>query len=144
MDILAVDLGTTNLKVSLINIDEKDNNISVIESITKKINPLVPVQRAHEHDPNEIRRELFKAIRHISRIHNIDAVVTSTCLFATIVINRKFEPLTNIITWIDERSNKYLGLLGDRALEIYYKTGCPPLHIYTLPKVLWLKHECPV
>ncbi|MEM0001456.1 MAG: FGGY family carbohydrate kinase [Desulfurococcaceae archaeon] len=79
----------------------------------------------------------------MSRKYIIDAVITSTYLFATVIVNRKLEPLTNIITWIDERSDKYVNLVKNNAFEIYRRTGCPPLHIYTLPKILWLKHENP-
>ncbi|MEM4953419.1 MAG: FGGY family carbohydrate kinase [Desulfurococcaceae archaeon] len=143
MNILTVDLGTTNLKVSLVNINEKEDRISVIESITRRITPLVPAPNAHEHNPAEIKQELFEIIRHMSRKYIIDAVITSTYLFATVIVNRKLEPLTNIITWIDERSDKYVNLVKNNAFEIYRRTGCPPLHIYTLPKILWLKHENP-
>lgn len=143
MNILAIDLGTTNLKASLLKIDENDNNIVMIESITRKINPVIPSPKAHEHDPRVIKQELFEVIKHISKRYIVDALVTSTYLFATIVLNNRYEPLTNIITWMDERSVKYVDLIKDEALEIYRRTGCPPLHIYILPKVLWFSHENP-
>jgi gluconokinase len=143
LNILAIDLGTTNLKTSLVRIDEKDGNVTTVKSITRKVNPMIPAPRAHEHSPHEVKQELFGAVRRISREYPVDALVISTYLFATIVLNRRYEPLTNIITWIDERSERYLGLIKDKAPEIYSKTGCPPLHIYTLPKLLWLSHENP-
>ena len=143
MNVLAIDLGTTNLKASLLKIDEKDSNIIAVESITKKINPIIPSPRAHEHDPRVIKQELLEIIKHISRKYVVDALITSTYLFATIILNKKFEPLTNIITWVDERSYKYVSLIKDKALEIYHRTGCPPLHIYTLPKILWFSHDNP-
>jgi Sugar (pentulose and hexulose) kinases len=67
LNILAIDLGTTNLKASLLKIDENDNNIVMIESITRKINPVIPSPKAHEHDPRVIKQELFEVIKHISK-----------------------------------------------------------------------------
>lgn len=143
MNIVTIDLGTTNLKLSVVSINEKEARLQVLDSITIRITGYTPTPKAYEHIPNEIKKTLFSMIKYFASKFKIEVVTASTYLFATIVVNKDFNPLTNIITWLDERASKYVPILKDYAIELYRRTGCPPVHIYTLPKLLWLKHEHP-
>ncbi len=141
MNIAAIDLGTTNIKISIVDIDEKNCEVKILESINRRLTAYTPVPNAYEHSPLEIKGHFTEMLQHLSHRYNIDVLVLSTYLFATVIVDRMLNPLTNIITWIDERANRYVELIRDKAYELYRRTGCPPIHIYTLPKILWLKHE---
>lgn len=143
MNIATIDLGTTNVKISIVGIDEKELSIQVLDSISRKLSAYTPVPKVHEHSPHEIRKCILELLQHLSHKHRIDAVVLSTYLFATVIVDKTLKPLTNIVTWLDERAYRYVKLIENRASELYQRTGCPPIHIYTLPKILWLNHEKP-
>ncbi|MEM0228170.1 MAG: FGGY family carbohydrate kinase [Ignisphaera sp.] len=143
MNIATIDLGTTNIKISIVSIDEKELSIQILDSISRKLSAYTPAPKVHEHNPHEIRKSVSELLQHLSHKHRIDAVVLSTYLFATVIVDRTLKPLTNIVTWLDERACRYVKLIEDRASELYQRTGCPPIHIYTLSKILWLKHEKP-
>lgn len=143
MNVAAIDLGTTNTKVSIISVDEREARVQLLDSASRRLAAQTPEPKAYEHSPLEIRLCISEMLHHLSRRHRVDAIVLSTYLFATVMVDRSLKPLTNVITWVDERANSYVQLIAGRASELYRRTGCPPIHIYTLPKILWLRHEKP-
>jgi len=136
MRILSVDLGTTNLKASVVKV--RDSNLEVLESITERIPPEISEPGAYEHNPKVVESLFAKVVKHLSA-WKPEAVSLSTYLFGAVFIDEAGNPLTNIITWMDERPLEALGELRIYAGELYKRTGCPPIHIYALPKILWLK-----
>jgi len=136
MRILSVDLGTTNLKASVVKVG--DSKLEVLESITERIPPEIPEPGAYEHNPKVVENLFAKVVKHLS-VWRPEAVSLSTYLFGVVFVDEAGSPLTNIITWMDERPLEALGELRTYAGELYRRTGCPLIHIYALPKILWLK-----
>lgn len=66
-------------------------------------------------------------------------------MHSLIVMDEEHRPLTNSITWADNRSQAYAKKLrlSDRGQEIYGKTGTPIHAMSPLCKLFWLKHEDP-
>ncbi|MEM0296733.1 MAG: FGGY family carbohydrate kinase [Zestosphaera sp.] len=143
MRVLSIDLGTTNLKTSVLEIGDDLRQVRTLKSIVSRLTPHTPEPGAHEHSPQEVRMLITQHVRHLTRSFKVDAVVLATYLFATVIVDRELKPRSNIITWLDERSIKFVRLVGERGPELYRRTGCPPTHIYTLPKLLWLRRSCP-
>jgi len=143
LNIVTIDLGTTNLKISLVNLNEKDYSVSILESINRRLTTYTPTSGSYEHSPTEIKRIITESLQHFSHRYKVDVIIPATYLFAMILMDRELRPKTNILTWLDTRAINYIGFITDKALELYRRTGCPPLHIYTLPKLVWLKHEMP-
>ncbi len=136
MRIIAVDVGTTNLKASVIEVGEKD--FRVLESIVERIPPEIPELGAYEHNPRVIEDLLKKLLKHLSR-WKPEILSLSTYLFGIMLVDSTGTPLTNIITWMDDRALHSINELKKYSEDLYIRTGCPLIHIYALPKILWLK-----
>ena len=136
MNIVSIDLGTTYIKVANISLEG-----GAVPDITRSVEiptPYVkPTTKAYEHNPKEVFKLLYKTVRKVGA--KADAIVLSTYLFGILGVDKDYRPLTNVITWVDERPVKALRYLKTYSREIYLRTGCPLLHIYGLPKILWLK-----
>lgn len=143
MNIATLDLGTTNAKASVVSVDEDSGSVEILNTVSRRLTPHTPEPEAYEHNPLEVKQCITEMLQHLSHKHRVDALVLSTYLFATTIVDRGLKPLTNIVTWVDERAKRYVELLRGRALELYRRTGCPPTHVYSLPKILWLRHEKP-
>ncbi|MCX8186580.1 MAG: FGGY family carbohydrate kinase [Sulfolobales archaeon] len=138
-----MDLGTTHVKGALLNFDDKKEVLSVVRSLSYRIEPVRPEPLAYEHDPREILKLVKIIIKEICSGVSIDSIVLTSYLFGVFLANERFEPLTNIYTWVDERSYEVLIELKPFSKELYGRTGCPHLHVYALPKLLWLKRRSP-
>lgn len=139
MIVASIDLGTTNVKAALIDFDERDEKITLTRLESYRIEPVVEAPGAYEHDPRIVLHYVKNLMKNISRGVSIDAIVLTSYLFGLVAVDEHFDYLTNIMTWMDERPYSVLGDLRKYARELYERTGCPPLHIYALPKILWLK-----
>lgn len=143
MRVASVDVGTTNIKGSLIDVDESSGELSVLEAVNVRQVVVGEERGAHEHEPRYVLRTMEEVIAHLVRSYGKpDCVVVSSYLFS-VVATRDGEHVTRIITWLDERSREVLDELGPSRDEIYLRSGCPPLPIYALPKVLFLKKRKP-
>lgn len=67
----------------------------------------------------------------------------TTYLFGLLLADAEMKPITNIFTWLDERPYEALKELQPFSKELYIRTGCPHLHVYALPKLLWLRRRVP-
>ncbi|QOJ79185.1 gluconokinase [Infirmifilum lucidum] len=142
MYFLATDVGTTTLKVSVI--DEKSNFLFYK---TVEIPVLRAEHHAAEHDPEFLLRVFLELAREAvsSSKVKIDALVFSGYLFGLVGIDPQGEPLTGILTWLDRRPVEILGEMYSKVQPplVYEKTGCPPLYIYQLAKIYWLYRRKP-
>src|SRR5688572_8156867 len=122
---LAIDLGTTNLKVGLV--DELGEILSVRSS---------PLQThssepgAAEHDPEELTRLLLDMCRQVLTDIDKDQVayiVSSTYHFGMMMLDAHRKPLTPITLLTDIRSqhtfSEFMAAFAD--VDVYQKTGCP-------------------
>lgn len=136
MRILTVDIGTTNVKAAIV-----DEQGRVTRVASREVPLLSPEPGAAEHSPLAILGAVSETSNIVSRNSTVDAVALSCYQHGLLVVDKEFRPLTNVITHMDWRSTPYVSEIESRAeaLELYRRTGCPPLFVYALPKIIWLK-----
>ena len=137
MRVLSVDVGTSFIKAALV---EVDGELRVLGYTNVPVETRSPEPLAYEHDPHEVVGSVVKLLKHYSSF-DPDVVSLSTYLFGFVAVDEELKPLTGVLTWQDERATVALQQLKPYVQELYWRTGCPPLHIYTLPKLLWLKER---
>ncbi|PMQ01505.1 MAG: carbohydrate kinase [Dictyoglomus sp. NZ13-RE01] len=136
--ILAVDIGTTNVKAGVL-----DFNGNILRIASKE----VPLERDDtgkaEHNPDTLFETFIKICREVSEgfEDRIILLVPSTYMFALLPVDKDLKPLTGIITLLDTRSQETFEELSKVVdfEEIYNRTGCPPLFHYPFAKIYWLK-----
>ena len=143
--LLAVDIGTTNVKGALFRIDDGGIVDSFKQSIHTYLDEKLGVA---EQSPEEIHEAFKKVVAYFTRKYqaaNILSVFLSSQMHAFGVLSKDGKPVTNLLTYFDTRSKEFLPLVNRVGYELYRETGCPPLHIYPLVKALlarsrgWLK-----
>lgn len=141
MRVVSIDIGTTNIKSALIEFNESEKVLRIAEARN------IPQQAIsdgviHEHSPRYIVDRVLEELKHYaSTYRSIDAVIFSTYLFSQVLVDEAGEPITNIVTWLDRRTEKVMHRVAGIARLVYERTGCPPLTIYNLPKILYLSEH---
>ncbi|SHN49059.1 gluconokinase [Fervidobacterium gondwanense] len=136
--ILAIDLGTSYLKVGLI-----DQKGKILKSERKRLKLITDSFGKAEHDVNALSKLLLKTTKKVIEGYEnrIAAIVPSTYIFGIMAADSNGKPLTNLITLLDTRSrvvhNDFLGIFDPD--EIYYRSGMPPTFHSSLYKVFWLR-----
>ncbi len=140
--VLAIDVGTTNLKAAVVDSSGSVKRISSYELPLERPEPGAAV-----HDPNRLFEVLVKASREAVRgfEREVEAVVLSAYLFGLLPVDSKCRPLDYIMTWVDTRPAPVAEKLKAEVdmREVYERTGCPPLFIYQLSKLIWLRQSRP-
>ncbi|MEO5996731.1 MAG: FGGY family carbohydrate kinase, partial [Chitinophagaceae bacterium] len=141
---LAIDLGTTNLKVGLVN---EEGEILLVRSSPLKTNSSEP--GAAEHDPEELKRLLFDMCNQVLTADYKDQVayiVSSTYQFGLMLLDAQKKPLTDITLLTDIRSQQTFSDFMDAFsdIDIYQKTGCPLISQYVLPRLFYFSKEKPL
>ncbi len=140
---LAIDLGTTNLKVGLVN--EQGDILSVCSS---PLQTYSSEPGAAEHDPEELKRLLGDLCREV--LTNVDKdqveyIISSTYQFGMMLMDAQRNPLTPITLLTDIRSQQtfsdFMSAFDD--IDIYQKTGCPLISQYVLPRLFYFFKENP-
>jgi len=134
--ILTVDYGTTNVKAALV--DEEGN---VVSSSFLRNTLLTSPDGSAEHNPKELFTNSLKAMRSVIRgyEHRIAAIALSTYLHGLMAIDFNEDVILNVMTHLDLRAAGYEDTYSSSGYELYKRTGCPPIFVYPLPKILWLK-----
>ncbi len=139
---LVVDVGTTNVKAGLVAPDGK-----VISHASEGLGLCRPERGAAEHDPEEILAAFGSIIRETAEGYEgeIEIIGLTGYQFGFVPLDEEMEPLSGIMTLMDERSKSVMPDFQKRKDldRIYRRTGCPPLFSYLLPKLLWLREEKP-
>lgn len=138
MRVLAVDIGTTNVKAAVV--DERGR---VLKAASRELPLHSPEPGAAEHSPGEILAAVAETSRLAAKGFEVAAVALSCYQHGLLAADRELRPLTNALTHLDSRAAPYAAEVerGCDPLELYRRTGCPPLFVYALPKILWLKRE---
>lgn len=140
--ILAVDVGTTYLKVGRLGLDGRVYRTAVRE---------VPVLRDErgraEHDPETLWNRLVEAVREVMAEDpaTVRWMLLSAYQLSLLPLDASGYPLTGIITLQDTRARETFPGLLERmdARTVYERTGCPPLFQYPLAKLEWLRVRQP-
>jgi gluconokinase len=138
--VLAVDLGTTNIKSGII-----DKEGRILALIQKEL----PLEKDSfgkaEHNPETIFNIFVEVVREVVKgfEERISILITSSYMFGLLPLDKNKRPLTGIITLLDTRSREVFDDLLKEAdfKEIYKRTGCPPLLYYPFVRIYWLKKK---
>ena len=140
--VLVVDVGTTNIKAGVV-----DPEGSLLSQASRNLEVHRPEKGAAEHDPEEVLEALYEMVRAATDGYEgeIEVLGLTGYQHGFLPLDEEGEPLTGLITLMDERPKGVMSELQNREdlAEIYQKTGCPPLFTYQLPKLLWFQKEKP-
>ncbi|MCC5895417.1 MAG: gluconokinase [Alkalibacterium sp.] len=141
---IGVDIGTTSCKAVLFSEKGKNLHQATVEY------PLhTPEPKAAEQDPYEIYEAVILAVQSVMNTSKIErsslqVISFSAAMHSLIAVDEKGEPLTQTITWADQRSEPYAKMLKDtNGQSIYEKTGTPIHPMSPLCKLIWLREEKP-
>lgn len=143
MYILGVDIGTTNTKVIAYTPEGRS-----MAGADMSNSPLSMVAGYHELDPAMILKAVVKTMQDV-RMHMGKEPLVGCCfssaMHSLLAVDAAGRPLTNLITWADNRSSAQAAALKATAKgnEIYNRTGTPIHPMSPLCKLLWMKEEQP-
>jgi gluconokinase len=143
--VIAVDIGTTSTKALVV---DEHGAIKGHHSIGYNLSSPLP-DRA-EQNPNDIYEAVIESV-HLALVSSAvssDAVVCvsfSSAMHSLIAVDEGFNPLTEMITWADNRSIEQANQLksGSQGMGIYLRTGTPLHPMSPLTKLMWLKANEP-
>lgn len=140
--IIGIDIGTTATKGILYNnegieVCSKSHSYHLIQN---------EVDQAEE-DPLLIYQYVEDIITELSREAKgqVCAISWSSQMHSLIGLDKDKNPLTNIITWADNRSKHIVSEAKESGLglKIYNKTGIPIHPMAPVYKLMWLKQDQP-
>ncbi|MBS1975409.1 MAG: carbohydrate kinase, partial [Bacteroidetes bacterium] len=135
--ILAIDLGTTNLKAGLI-----DERGEILSSSSLAIKTISRETGAAEHDPEDLKNlvvALCKKVLENNRKEEVQYIIASTYHFGLMMLDQQRKPLTGMTLLTDTRSQNTFSEFAARFADddIYQKTGCPFISQYLLPRLYY-------
>ena len=142
--IIGIDMGTTHTKAVVTTTGGE-----VLYEEKEGYPTLQPFPGHSEQDPvllfNAVVTVLEKVLENIKDKENVAAVCFSAAMHSIMAIDENGNPLTNLYTWADTRSNKYAKDLKDSELgkSIYLETGTAVHPMSPLCKITWIRHEVP-
>ncbi len=141
MNVIAVDIGTSNCKAVVLN--DKGKVLKAFESSTK---PIQPKPGWNEQNADTIFNAVLQLLQQafsFCKYENISCVSFSAAMHSLLAVDKNGKPLMNMITWADLRSTHYAHQLKQKpiAKKLYAVTGVPVHAMSPLCKLLWMKHE---
>lgn len=143
--VIGVDIGTNSTK-SILFTKKGD----VIKQHAVKYSLHFPTPGAAEQDPEEIFSAVITTVRKVAKDSEIElseilCLSFSALMHSLIAVDSQGKPLTNIITWADNRSAKWAEIIKQErgGHEIYLRTGTPIHPMSPFVKLVWLRNECP-
>lgn len=142
--VLAVDIGTTSTKTLIV---DRKGAVHAAHSVEYPL--YTPKPDRAEQDPEQIYRAVLKGIRTVLEKKGLSGkdilcVSFSSAMHSLLAVDRNHRPLTNCITFADNRSTEYVRLLREKydGHRIYLNTGTPIHPMSPLLKLMWMKdHE---
>ncbi|MEZ0345921.1 MAG: FGGY family carbohydrate kinase, partial [Infirmifilum sp.] len=138
---LALDIGTTNVKGAVFQLGRG----IPLDSIARRVSLYTNEENmVAEQDPKEINLAVEEVISYFTKKYGSDKISTiflSSQMHAFGVMDGEGRPKTRLLTYFDTRSREVLPEIEVRSYELYTRTGCPPLHIYPLAKILLAKRR---
>ncbi|MGM0904129.1 MAG: gluconokinase [Bacillota bacterium] len=141
--LIGVDIGTTSTKAVLFT---KKGEVVAHHSVGYPLH--TPNPSTAEQDPEEIFQAVLNSIDGCMKKSglpstDIACVSFSSAMHSVIAVDAEGNPLTNSITWADNRSTKWAEKIKHEwnGHEIYLRTGTPIHPMSPLSKLVWLKNE---
>ncbi|MFT4152962.1 gluconokinase [Parafilimonas sp.] len=143
MNIIAIDIGTSNCKAIITGMDLK-----VFKTFEYATQPITPKQGWNEQNAATIFKEVVKMLQQSINFcgeENIACVSLSAAMHSLLAVDKNGAPLMNMLTWADLRSARYAQALEKKNLakKLYAATGVPVHAMSPLCKLMWLKNEQP-
>lgn len=140
---LAIDLGTTNLKVGLIN-----EGGAIVSLCATGVSTVCNEAGAAEHDPGQLKDMIIALCKKVLKDNDkseVKYMVSSGYQFGLMMLDEQRKPLTGITLLTDTRSQStfsdFVSFYADE--DIYQKTGCPLISQYVLPRLYYFFRERP-
>jgi len=142
---LGVDIGTTSTKAVLFT---GKGEIIQQENIGYPL--YTPDISTAEQNPEEIYQAVLQTISTIMGKSQISPekllfISFSSAMHSVIVMDENDEPLTQCITWADNRSEAWTRKIKEElnGHEVYKRTGTPIHPMSPLSKIAWIVHDLP-
>lgn len=140
--VLAVDVGTTNIKAGLV-----DGTGRMVKLVQRELAIERDQSGRAEHDPETLFDEFVSVCREVSHGcgDRVAALVTSTYQLGLLPVDAEGRPLMGMMTLLDTRPQESFPELQESVdpAALYRHTGCPPLFQYPFSKIHWLKTRHP-
>lgn len=142
---LGVDIGTTSTKAVLFT---ESGEIVQQENIGYPL--YTPDISTAEQDPEEIFQAVVKSISNVMSLSRIAPdkllfISFSSAMHSVIAIDENDQPLTQCITWADNRSEAWARKIKQElnGHEVYKRTGTPIHPMSPLSKIAWIVNDRP-
>src|SRR6476469_7501854 len=137
--IIAVDIGTTNCKLVIV-----DEIGKAINSFKETLTSIQPNEGWHEQNPELVFEAVLRLLQQslTSLQHEEIACISfSAAMHSMLAVDGNGTPLTNAITWADTRSKDWARQLRSMqsGKNIYRQTGTPVHAMSPLCKLIFLK-----
>ena len=136
--VISLDIGTS--KLCALAFDPKIHKVLATCSMPNDTDIKNLAPELHEQDPQQIFHKCFDLIQTLlSKISALEviAIAISGQMHGVLLINQQLEPITNLITWRDQRTAKILSSLKLNA-SIFKQTGCKLSSGYGGATLAWL------
>ncbi len=145
MVMIGVDIGTTSTKAVLFN---KEGEVLYRANVEYPL--YTPTPATAEQDPDEIFQAVVTVIKQCSTEakktkNEVEFVSFSSAMHSLIVVDQFGKPVTNSITWADNRSSAYVEKVKHdyNGHMIYLRTGTPLHPMSPFVKLVWMREEHP-
>ncbi|MGF1706821.1 xylulokinase [Enterovibrio baiacu] len=140
---LGIDIGTSAVKVLLVNIDG-----DALDSQSVSYGTDSPQALWNEQNPSvwwQSTLNCFEALRERNQSHwqRVAAIGLSGQMHGAVCLDEEREPVYPAILWNDGRAHKESATLNRLCPDIGYSAGVPAMPGFTAPKLLWLHDNEP-
>ncbi|MCH1626033.1 gluconokinase [Fredinandcohnia quinoae] len=140
---LGIDIGTTSTKAVLFT-----DKGEVIQTENIGYPLYTPDVMTAEQNPEEIFQAVLQSISNIMKHHSdkeLSFISFSSAMHSVIAMDENDQPLTNCITWADNRSEAWAHKIKNEmnGHEVYKRTGTPIHPMSPLCKITWIVHDRP-
>ncbi|MFL1695868.1 gluconokinase [Weissella kandleri] len=144
---IGVDIGTTSTKTIIYS-----ENAEILGTATEYYPLITDRPDKAEENPDTIFQAVLTSIKKVvlqinPKDHPIKAVSFSVQQHSLMAVDKNGEPLTNILTWADNRSEKIVANLKKQhpefAKTLFQRTGVPTHPMAPIFKLVWLRETTP-
>lgn len=140
MIIGGLDIGTTGCKLVVYNEKGEFLSRSYREYDASRVNG------EHEIDAETILSAVYEVIKDTARTHKrLAAIGVTTFGESFVLLDEKDQPLHSVMLYTDprggEQTKRLCAALGEETLIRI--SGTKPHQMYSLPKIMWIKDNCP-
>ena len=142
--LIAIDIGTTNIKAVAVSADGHLCALSERQNAT-----LSPQPGQQEQDPASVFQYVVEVLAEVwaasKEKEKLEGVVFSSAMHGLMAVDATGKALTNMLLWSDMRADAIARALkqSGAGIEIYRRTGVPVHAMSPLCKLIWLRQHEP-